>query len=283
MPILAAIGGKMGASGGAAGTFSTRAAARILAVSPERIRYWVKSRFISLSAGGGRRLRFAFDDLLTMRLAKEMLAVSRRLKPAHLTFERVRRMIGPGRPLSSIKLENLWGCIVVRDGRACFEAESGQLLLDFDRRARPGTVEERFGPARARERFEEARRLAEQDPLKALKIYSRLVEREPVDFDEHMRLAALLESEGDLKAALRHLLGAASIVPANAEVHLKLGLLYRRQDDERNAIRSLRRAIECDPALVEAHRNLVEMYEHAGRERDAKRHLNTLQRLLTGK
>jgi Tfp pilus assembly protein PilF len=86
-----------------------------------------------------------------------------------------------------------------------------------------------------------------------------------------------------LKAALRHLLGAASVVPANAEVHLRLGLIYRRQGDESNAIRSLRRAIECDPALVEAHRNLAEIYEHAGRERDATRHLSALHRLLGGK
>lgn len=283
MPILAAIGNKMGAGGGAAGTFSTRTAARILALSPDRIRYWVKHRFIGLSAGRRRRLRFAFNDLLMMRLAKEMLTSRRRLKPARLIFERVRRLVGPARPLSSLKLENVCGCLVVRDGCARFEAESGQLLFDFEGCARAGTVEESFSAARTRKRFKEAREVVESDPLKALAIYSRLFECEPDNFDTRMRLGALLESEGDLKGALKHLLGAAAAMPASAEVHLRLGLVYRRQGDARNAIRSLTQAIECDPNLVEAHRNLAEIYEHAGRERDAIRHLSAIHRLLEGK
>ncbi len=53
-------------------TFSTRAAARILAISPDRIRYWVK-RSLVRPLKGGRQMRFGFDDLLVMRLAKELL------------------------------------------------------------------------------------------------------------------------------------------------------------------------------------------------------------------
>jgi hypothetical protein len=40
-------------------TFSTRAAARILAVSPDRIRYWVKRQLVNPTAQRGRRYRFA--------------------------------------------------------------------------------------------------------------------------------------------------------------------------------------------------------------------------------
>ncbi len=272
----------MGEGGGTQGTFSTRAAARILAVPPERIRHWVKRRLVSPSATRGRRLRFAFKDLLVMRLAKELLAAGRHLEPARRTFERVRSLVGLARPVSSLKLENRDGRIVVRDGRACFEAESGQLLLDFERRTCPGKVEQRFGAARARARFEEARRLAEEDPLKALTIYSGRADLEPANFDAHLRLAALFEREGDLSAALRHLLGAAAVIPANAEVHLKLGLLYRRRGETEDAIRSLGRSLECDPVLVEAHRNLAEIYEELGRKRDAVRHFGAIHRLLKG-
>ncbi len=120
-----------------------------------------------------------------------------------------------------------------------------------------------------RERFEEARRIADEDPLNALTIYSDLVSREPGNFDAHMRLATLLEHEGDLRGALRHLLGAAAIVPASADVHLKLGLLYRKKDEHQHAMRSLQRALECDPANVEAHRNPAEMFDAMGRKRDS--------------
>ena len=271
----------MAEAAGANQTFSTRAAARILAVPPERIRYWVKRQFINPSVLRGRNFRFAFNDLIMMRLAKELLPTRRHLLPIQRCFERVRNLIGPARPVHSLKLENLDGRIVMREGNACFEVESGQLVFDFAPRAK-GKVEERFGAARARERFEEARRMAEEDPLKALTIYSDLVSREPVNFDAHMRLATLLERENDFKSALRHYLGAAAIVPASAEVHFKLGLLYRKMNENDAAIASLNRALECDPTMVEAHRNLAELFDLIGRKRDSIKHLSAIHRLIKG-
>jgi tetratricopeptide (TPR) repeat protein len=178
-----------------------------------------------------------------------------------------------------VKLENRDGLILVREKHILFEAESGQLCLQFGRPATSGKVEERFGAERVRERFEEARRIAENDPFRALMLYGDLLGREPRNFELHLRMAALLESEGDLHGALHHLLGAAVVVPANAEVHQRVGLLYRKRNENEHALQSFLRAIECDPGLLEAHRNLAELYEKLGHKRDAMRHLSTLHRL----
>jgi len=260
-------------------TFSTRAAARILAVSPDRIRYWVKRRLVKPAWVRGRRYRFAFNDLIMMRMAKELLPQRRHLGPFQRCFDKVRGIFGPSRPVTSLRLENDDGRIIVRDGEVAFEAESGQLLLRFEAAQPAGQLDDRFGPARVRARFEEAKRLAETDPLRSLMLYSDLLGREPRNFELHMRMAALLEREGDLGAALRHLLGAAVAAPANAEVHLRLGLLYRRREEQEQALQSLLRAVECDPLSLEAHRNLAELYERLGRKRDALRHLSTVHRL----
>ncbi len=270
----------MGAGWG--GTFTTRAAARILAVPPGRIRYWVKRQLISPSVARGRNFRFVFNDLLVMRLAKDLLPRRHHIEPVRRSLERAQELATPDRPVSSLRLVNLDGRIVIRDGRAAFEVDTGQMLLDFEPERPVSTVDERFGPARARERFEEARRIAEEDPLKALSVYSALIGREPHNFDGHIRLAALLDSEGDLSGSLRHLLGAAAIAPANADVHLKLGLLYRKRGEPDHAIRSFHRAIECDPTLVDAHRNLADLYTEAGRKRDAQKHLTAIHRLIRG-
>src|SRR5712691_1171593 len=250
---------------GRAQTFSTRAAARILAVSPDRIRYWVKQRLVMPSAMRGRRYRFAFNDLLVMRMAKELLPRRRHLEPIRRCFVRVRGFFDPKRPVTSLKLENGDGCIIVRDGEMMFEAESGQLLLCFDGPPPAGQIEERFGPARVRERFAEAKRLAESDPLRALMLYSDLLGHEPRNFEVHMRMAALLEREGDVAGATRHLVGAAVLAPANAEVHLRLGLVYRKREEFENSLQSFLRVVECDPLSVEAHRNLADLYERVGR------------------
>jgi tetratricopeptide (TPR) repeat protein len=269
-------------AGGGGETFSTRTAARILAVTPERIRYWVRRNLIRPSQSGGRKYRFAFNDLLEMRLAKELLGSRQHIDPIQRCLARVRELIDPDRSVTSLKLVNDEGRIVVRDGSVLIEAQTGQLLLDFAGSYQRGKIEDRFGPARVRARFEEARRLAEDDPLKALTIYSELVGREPGNYEAHMRLATLLEREQDFDGALRHLLGAAAIMPANAEVHLRLGLVYRRREDHQNALDSFQRALECDPSDVEAHRNAAEMYEAMGRKRDAHRHLSAIHRLIKG-
>ncbi len=263
-------------------TFSTRAAARILAVSPDRIRYWVKRRLVAPSAARGRRYRFDFNDLLLMRMAKELLPRRRRLGAFKRCVERARGQTSPARPTPALKLHNDDGRIVMREGAALFEIDTGQLLLRFGAPRAAGTVEHRFGPARVHERFEEARRLAESDPLRALKLHSEFLGREPRDFAAHTRMAALLEGAGDLTGALRHLLGAAVLAPANAEVNLRLGALYRRREDVENALQCFERAAQCDPLSIEAHRNLAELYESAGRRRDAERHLVTLDHLCRG-
>jgi tetratricopeptide (TPR) repeat protein len=260
-------------------TYSTRAAARILAVSPDRIRYWVRQRLIEPAAKRGRRYRFAFHDLLLMRMAKELLSARHHIQPLQRCVEKARTIIEPSRPLTSLKLETSDGRILVRQGNIVFEVDSGQLCLQFGPARAAGRVEERFGPTRVRERFEEAQRIAENDPFRALTLYSELLGREPRNFELHMRMAALLEREGDLAGALRHLLGAAVLIPANAEVHQRLGVLYRQRDDNENALQSFLRAAECDPRSVEAHRNLAELYEKLGHNREAMRHLSTLHRL----
>src|SRR5581483_102080 len=250
-------------------TFSTRAAARILAISPDRIRYWVRHSLIR-PLTRGRQMRFGFDDLLVMRLAKELLPNRHRMEPMRRCLERARGMFGGARPLTSLRLVSHDGQIVVRDRGVMVEVASGQMLLGFGAAPASGRVEERFG---------EARRLAESDPLRALTLYSELLGREPRNFEAHIDLAGLLEREGDLAGALRALLGAAAIVPTNADVHIRLGLLYRRREDFQNAIASFHRAAECDPLSLAAHRNLAELYETMGRKRDALRHMGMVHRL----
>jgi tetratricopeptide (TPR) repeat protein len=262
-------------------TFSTRTAARIIAVSPHRIRYWVKHRLLRPVARSGRRHRFAFRDLLLMRLTKELLPTRHHLQPVQRCLARLYALLDSSRPLTALKLVNDDGRIVVREGALRFDAESGQLLFDFAPAA-PGKVDERFGPARVQERFEEAKRIADQDPLKALQLYADVLGREPGNFEAHSQIAALLEDKGDLIGAVRHLLGAAAILPTSGEVHLKLGLLYRKREEFEAAARSLLRALECDPTCIEAHRNLAEIYERLGRPREALRHMSAAHRLSRG-
>src|ERR1035437_2380800 len=107
----------MGEGGGGYKVFSTRPAARILAVTPERIRYWVKRNLVRPLNSGGRKYRFAFNDLLEMRMAKELLGSRQHINPIQRCIERVRALVDPDRSVTSLKLANDEGRIIVRDGR----------------------------------------------------------------------------------------------------------------------------------------------------------------------
>jgi tetratricopeptide (TPR) repeat protein len=260
-------------------TFSTRAAARILALSPDRIRYWVRRRLLKRPAIVGKGYQFAFNDLLMMRMAKELLPSQRHLGPVRRCFERLGRLLTPERPLTSLKLVELDGRIVVSDGGIRFEGDSGQLLFGFS----PADGMPRDGDDAARSKIAalsgEPDAEDQTDLARLVRIYNTMVEAEPANPELRMRLAQMLEQAGDLRGALRHYLHAATIMPGNGEAHMRLGMIHRQRDEPDRAVKSFIRALSCDPGLVECHRHLAELYEQLGRRRDALRHLSALHRL----
>jgi tetratricopeptide (TPR) repeat protein len=259
-------------------TFSTRSAARILAVSPERIRYWVKRRLVRPAWTHGRGYQFAFNDLLMMRLAKELLPTRRHLQPIRRCLERLGKLLTPERPVTSLKVFEEDGRIVVRDGRVKFEAESGQLILNFDL-ARFAREIRKHAAAGTPVTLAGAAAVAESDPLRAIRLYNQSLARDPQNSTAQTELAALLERHGDTRGAIRHLLAAVALEPANAGLHYRLGVLYLGQERPQDALHGFVRAVEIDPKFLDAHRQLAQLYEAMGRTRDAIRHLSVVHRL----
>lgn len=260
-------------------SFSTRMAARILAISPARIRYWVKRKLVSPTVTRGRNYQFSFEDLLRMRLTKELLPSGRRVLALQQCFERLGRVMDQSRPLTALKLYQRDGHILARDGAAQFEADSGQLLLAFNSAAGQ-PVSQLDGPARMRRLLQTAAELEETNPLRALKLYHEYLEHEPEDSAIHRRLSRLFETNGDLIGAIRHLEAVARLEPGEAEVHFDLGVMFRKQSDLPRAESNFLRALECDSDLIEAHLHLAEIYERQGRPRDSFRHLSAAHRLM---
>jgi tetratricopeptide (TPR) repeat protein len=255
-------------------------AARILAISPERIRYWVRRKLVKPGAVRGRHYQFSFEDLLMLRLAKELLPSRRRLDAVQRCFERVGRINDTQRPVTALKLYEEDGRILVRDGPVVFEADSGQMMLDFALAPAGETIKQADSPARLRRLLDTARDVEETNPARALSIYRDYLEHRPRDAATHRRVSALCESAGDAAAAVRHLEQAAAIEPDNAEAHFDLGVIQRKLSNLDRAAASFNRALEHDPDLIEAHLHLAQIYEHQGRQREAMRHLSAAHRLI---
>jgi tetratricopeptide (TPR) repeat protein len=260
--------------------FSTRMAARILAISPERIRYWVKRKLVKPAAVRGRHYQFTFEDLLMMRLAKELLPNRRRLDAVQRCFARVGQMIDAQRPVTAVKLYERDGMILVRDGPVTIEADTGQMLLDYGVAPVGATIKQADSPARLRRLLDTARELEETNSIRALKLYREYLEHRPHDGAVNRRVSALFERQGDPVSAARHLDAAAVAEPGNAELHFDLGVLYRKVQNLDRAAASFIRALECEPDLIEAHLHLAQIYEQQGHQREAMRHLSAAHRLI---
>ena len=261
-------------------SFSTRMAARILAISPERIRYWVRRKLVKPAATRGRHYQFTFKDLLMMRLTKELLSSRRRLLPVQRCFERLGALLDDERPVTAVKLYQEDGRIMVRDGVATFEADSGQMVLDFGVQPSNAPPAQPASLLRLRRLLHAAQELEENNPIRALKLYHEYLEQRPGDGAIHRRLSRLFETNGDLESAVRHLDAAAVLEPDSAELHFDLGVLYRKQKHLERASASFSRALKCDPELIEAHLHLAQICEELGRKRDALRHLSAAHRLM---
>jgi len=260
--------------------FSTRMAARILAISPQRIRYWVKHKLVKPASVRGRHYQFTFEDLLMMRLAKELLPNRRRVETVARCFQRV--MIDTQRPVTAVKLFEEGGRILVRDGPVTFEADTGQMLFEYGAAMLGQAIKQADAPARLRRLLDAAGAMEESNPARAVQMYREYLEHRPRDGATHRRLSATLERVGDPAGAARHLDAAAVLDPDNAELHFDLGVLCRKLQNLDRAAASFRRALECEPDLIEAHLHLAQIYEQQGRKREAMRHLSAAHRLING-
>ena len=116
-------------------------------MSPDRIRYWVKRRLVEPSACAAGS-RFAFNDLLMMRMAKELLPSRHHVGLFQRCFDCVRDFSTPATRHLAQVAQRHHGRIVPSDGDALIKFETGQMLLRFGPQREVGKVEDRFGPAR---------------------------------------------------------------------------------------------------------------------------------------
>src|SRR5258708_19661258 len=104
----------------------------MLGLSVGQVRAWVRAGFLEPERGARGALRFSFQDLVLLRTAKGRL--SARIPPRRVrsALSRLRTLLPVGRSLRGVKTTADGDRIVVGDGAARWQADSGQVLFDFD-------------------------------------------------------------------------------------------------------------------------------------------------------
>jgi tetratricopeptide (TPR) repeat protein len=268
--------------------FSTNEVANILSLPNSRIRSFVRAGFIAPERNRRKALQFNFHDLLFLKTAKSLLDSHIPAKTIIRMLSSLKRSLPDEASLTRLKIYADGRRIVVWDGKARYQPDSGQFLFDFDPRAVLRTVKLSSRKTANDDRaagdwFTQGCELEEKSPEKSMDAYTKALEMDPTLSEAHINLGRLCHNAGMLKQSEEHYRAALAIKPDDPTPYFNLGVLLEDSKRPADAARAYAAAIERDPTLADAHYNLGLLLDAFGKKKDAFSHLRTARNLYLGK
>jgi tetratricopeptide (TPR) repeat protein len=288
--------------------YSYGGAAKILDIAESKLRYWAQVGFVGPSGRRGGKPVFSFQDLVSVKAAKEL--VDRGFKAAEIrkAIEGVRAALPHlDRPLDRMRVAFDGTRLVVVDDDSAFEP-SGQKVFDFGLAELankmgytpgPGAAESR-APAvdvqplpqppkpekeKAKATFTAARsaydwfvegtraEAAGGDDARAATCYREALALDPGLAAARTNLGGLAYRAGDTTAARDAFEAALALDPDQPEARFNLANLVLEAGDLELAVAEFRRVLQADPEFADAHFNLAVALERLGGRSQARAHL----------
>lgn len=263
----------------------------MLGLAPAQIRAYAAEGFLDPERGTRGELRFGFRDLIILRTAGELAAASIPQRKVKRVLERLRDQLPDRRSLTSVRITADGDRVVVRDGEAVWNPESGQSLFDFAvsdiaDKATPllmraaAEARQRADELSAEEWYELACELEVTSVPEAQDAYERALRADPSHADAHVNLGRLRHEEGAPALAEQHYRAALAAHPNHQTAAFNLGVALEDLGRADDAARAYMQAIDLDPDNADAHYNLAGIYERRGDKQGALRHLKTYRTLI---
>ena len=274
--------------------YSTAEVARILELTPRQVRASVRSGLLEPRRGNRGEFRFSFQDLVFLKTARGLFATRIPRRRVREILEKLRGQLPAGRRLGGVRIAVEGKRIIVSDGSARWQPESGQILFDFgvaDLAGRAGPIARR---AFAEAKEEEGQALSAEEwyrwgceleaaaPEEAAEAYRRALAVDPGHADAHVNLGRLLHEAGDAEAAHGHYRRALEERPQDPTAAFNMGVALEDLGRPADALAAYEKAVTLDPQNADAHYNAANLCERLGRPADALRHLKDYRGLIRG-
>src|SRR5579863_1908319 len=259
-------------------SFTREAALRLLRVSERQLKSWERQKLVEPAAVYGFRELLALRTLIKLRESKVPPQQIRRAVQA-LT----KKLRGVENPLTELKLYADGKRVRVElEGRA-MEAESGQLLLDFDPSELSRLLEFRAkeNPRAEREQRQAAEHWFQRGlDLEAtgaptpeiIEAYEKAIELDPGSAGALVNLGTIYFNSRNLTLAERYYVQAATTDPEYALARFDLGNLYDERGDRAQALEQYLAALRISPNYADAHYNVALLYQGAHQPMKAVQH-----------
>jgi len=276
--------------------FDSKDLKRLFGIPASQVRALIRAGHIQPLKKAGR-LSYSFQDLIVLRTAGSLRAAKIPAQRINRTLREIRDSLPGELPLSGLSITAIGDRIVVREGAALREPDSGQYtlalevteqggdLVVIDKRdpAAPPTDGNRDAsdarapnPVAGLADFEAALALEGSDPKTARALYENCLAQDAGHLEARINLGRLLHLDGRLREAEKVYRG----VEANDALLLfNLAVLLEDLKRESEAMLAYRSALTFDPGFADAHFNLARLYERKGNSKDALRHLLAYRRL----
>jgi tetratricopeptide (TPR) repeat protein len=271
-------------------TYTFAGAAKILDIGESKLRYWAQVGFVGPSAKRAGKAVFTFQDLVSVKAAKEL--VDRGFKAAEIrkTLDSVRASLPHvDRPLDRIRVAFDGDSLVVVDEGSAYET-SGQKVFDFGlaelrtsaehvSEVRPRTSAPDGEPVKrtaydwfAEGTLRESAGAADADTV-AEACYQQALTLDAGLAAAHTNLGSIAHRRGDAAEARAAFERALALDPDQVEARYNLANLILESGDVELAIAELRRVLQSAPDFGDAHYNLAVALERLGGRSQARAHL----------
>jgi len=105
---------------------------RLLNLSKGTLRALVNAGFVSPSRGPRHTWRFSFQDLIVLRTAQALVEANVPRRRITRSLKQLREYLPEAMPLSGLSIGAVGERVVVREGAARWQADTGQYLLAFE-------------------------------------------------------------------------------------------------------------------------------------------------------
>jgi len=269
-------------------TYTLRSIQEMLGLSRGVVTGLVASGFVAPARGPRNEYRFTFQDVVLLRTAVELQAA--RIAPRRIlaALRKLRATLPVELPMSGLRITAVGNDVTVRDGRSQWQAESGQLVMDFELAPARGSVSflqhaPRHAAAKvdddADATFSRGEALEASDRRGAEAAYRHVLAIDPGHADASLNLGALLcegarcdEAVALYDEALRH-------HPGEALLHFNRAIALEDQHSLAEALASYNDSLRLDPDLADAHYNAARLHEQLGDAKKAVRHFSAYRRL----
>ena len=268
-------------------TYTLKSIEKMLGLGRGVISSIVNAGFVTPTRGARNELRFSFQDVVLLRTAHHLMAANIPPRRMLRSLKKLKSRLPQELPLSGLRISAVGNDVVVRDGGAQWEAESGQLLMDFEIAHGEGAVTflsrapaaTDSSDADAEFWFERAEQLEANDVAAAEKSYRRALSIAPDHADSYINLGALLCEAGRCPEAVKLFDVAIRHCPQAPLLHFNRGIALEDGNRLEEALKSYERCLELAPDLADAHYNAARLYEQRGQVQLAVRHYSAYRRL----